>query len=553
MNDILHRLDDFAITSKRRKMTDQQMTKAVKGSVARLSNGLDILEEQPDLATEPDPVRWGEAMLFNRDGSPQRYWDHQKEALRNPARKQVKQSARDTGKTTVLATKALHWAFTRPRRIVLIATPQRSHYAKIIAKIEGYQSLNPSLDARTEWFTDKAGGTELRFANGSRILFRHTNPHGTAVRGEDADMVVADESAWICKNGWDALEGCLRADGDGIMDVFSNPNGLRSTPYYRFTTQDKTFVVQRWPRTLNPFFTEQMDAELVVYHGGKDTPGYQHEVLGVHGEPLFSVFKEADILAALQPHPSYTLRRISGADIPDISSSSETELRTRLRDLLALPRRRGVFYLGGDLGLSRDPSDFTIAEETPDGRLILEGRIHCENLPYPLQAEVVALLDEAYAFTSIGLDAGNNGMGMYQDLTTLDKFKVHNFASRLKPFSFGTSVVVGYEVDEHGQEDESKPLKRFVKVHATDLMNLALSQKQLVLYDEDLEMQDQLSGHTYRLSGEHRITYTKGNDHIVDSLRCLFMARWDHAGGVAEVGSAEEMGVPVMLVSNRGF
>lgn len=63
-------------------------------------------------ATLSDPVLWGQAYLYNRDGSGRDYWPHQVEDLRCPAKNIIHLDGRDVGKSIVLSTDALHYAFT---------------------------------------------------------------------------------------------------------------------------------------------------------------------------------------------------------------------------------------------------------------------------------------------------------------------------------------------------------------------------------------------------------------------------------------------------------
>ena len=67
-------------------------------------------KERKLAATLSDPVLWGQAYLYNRDGSGRDYWPHQVEDLRCPAKNIVHLDGRDVGKSIVLSTDALHYA-----------------------------------------------------------------------------------------------------------------------------------------------------------------------------------------------------------------------------------------------------------------------------------------------------------------------------------------------------------------------------------------------------------------------------------------------------------
>ena len=96
-----------------------------------------------------------------------------------------------------------------------------------------------------------------------------------------------DEGAWLTERAWKALRQCLKAGG--TLRIYSTPNGLRDTTYYRLTSSDQ-FKVFRWPSWLNPGWNEEREAELLEFYGGRDSSGWQHEVAGEHGKPSYGAF-----------------------------------------------------------------------------------------------------------------------------------------------------------------------------------------------------------------------------------------------------------------------
>jgi hypothetical protein len=544
-------IEDFEVFTARRPSI-KQLQNEMKKIASEMTEGNDLFEEHPELFTEPDPVKWGEAVLHDRKGQPLTYWPHHLTFLRSKNKRRAVRGGRDIGKTTVLKTVVLHKGFTQPNKNILIATPKKSHYAKIIALLRKEFRFNPSLARRVEWATDEADNIELRFYNGSVIYFRQGFPDGEAFLGLDADMVAVDEAARMMEIGWKNLDGCLRADGDQEEDIYSNPDGRRNTTYYRRTNgkenragqEDMPFELFWWPRWLNPSWNEDLHKKLIEAHGGENTPGYKHEVAGEHGAPEFAAFVEENVLAALVTIEDYALLRITGEEFSDLASSDqsvEREIRSRIEELISvLPERSGVFYLGADLGYTSDPSDLLIDQQRPDGVQVGLVHVHCEHVPYPIMAELIAALDRRYHFAALGIDRGSNGIAVYQDLTGLDKFKSLRLAERLFAFDFGGALLIGYDSDEDGEEDYDKPIKKFAKVHATDLINEALRTHSLLLSDADTAQEDQLIGQTYSLTGS-RIVYSKGNDHTVDARRCLHLARWRLCDGIDEAGKETEV------------
>ncbi len=60
---------------------------------------------------------------------------------------------------------------------------------------------------------------------------------------------------------------------------------------------------------------------------------------------------------------------------------------------------------------------------------------------------------------------------------------------------------------------------------------------------EDLELEDQCTTHTYTLR-DGRVIYSKGNDHIIDAVRCALLAR--EQANLDQVGEETVSLIPVL-------
>ena len=105
---------------------------------------------------------------------------------------------------------------------------------------------------------------------------------------------------------------------------------------------------------------------------------------------------------------------------------------------------------------------------------------------------------------------------LMQELLGLDKFREHKFGERLHGFDFGGTTIIGYEGDE--------PVKKRTKEFMTSLINAALNKQKIEFPSEDRVLEDQFATHTYHL-GERNVIYSKGNDHVIDAVRCAVLAR----------------------------
>ena len=93
-------------------------------------------------------------------------------------------------------------------------------------------------------------------------------------------------------------------------------------------------------------------------------------------------------------------------------------------------------------------------------------------------------------------------------------------------FNFGSSVLIGYD-------DANRELKKPTKEYMTQLLIKAMQRKRILFPDNDLDIEHEFLTHTYSLNNG-RIVYSKGNDHIIDSARCAFLARDQQLTGVIE-------------------
>jgi hypothetical protein len=479
-----------------------------------------MTDDERDLGrTLLDPVLWGESYLKNRDGSQRGYWLHQKEDLLCAERNIVHLDGRDCGKSIVLTTDALHYAFTNNGGQGLIAAPHQGHLDTLIEEIEFQLDSNPELMVSiglTKYGKPKIIRKpyfRLEFTNGSVLYFRPAGAYGDAFRSLHVQRVWVDEGAWLSEKAWKALRQCLKAGGK--LRIYSTPNGLRDTTYYRLTTSSN-FKVFRWPSWINPIWNEEREQELLEFYGGRDSAGWQHEVAGEHGKPAYGAFNLDSLNTARQVVAEYRRLSILGEDLKDCQT--EEESFDRMEMLLGLIPQDGVYWIGGDLGYTNDPTELVLfREEESEGRqaLKLVLRVHLEHVQYPHIAQLIGLLDRYYSPTGIGVDNGGNGLAVVQELLTLDKYKELGLEGRLHGYDFGGMTTLAIR--------EGREVRKRTKELMTTLINGALQRRQIVLPITDSEIEDQFTTHTYTLQNGN-VIYSKGNDHIVDAVRCAVLA-----------------------------
>lgn len=486
-----------------------------------------------------DPVMWGGSYLKNRDGSPRGYWPHQVDDLKCEDKNIIHLDGRDAGKTVNITTDALHFAFTTRGGQGLIAAPHQGHLDTLSEEIEFQLNSNDELMrsiALTKYGKPKITRKpyfRLEFTNGSILYFRPAGAYGEAFRSLHVERVWVDEGAWLSEKAWKALRQCLKAGGK--LRIYSTPNGLRDTTYYRLTTSS-SFTVFRWPSWINPSWNKERELELLEFYGGKDTAGWQHEVAGEHGKPSYGAFNIEHLNICRQELMEYRKVVISGEDLSDCET--EEQSYDRLEMLLNLMPQTGVFWIGGDLGYTNDPTEIVVfrEDEFGDRRVVtLILRIHMEHVSYPHIAQMISLLERYFTPVGIGIDNGGNGLAVVQELLTLDKYKPLQLEGRLRGYDFGGMTTLAVR--------EGREIRKRTKELMTSLINGALQRRQIVFPADDSEIEDQFTTHTYTLSNGN-IIYSKGNDHIVDAVRCAMLA---HGQGRLDAVTEERVCVMPIL------
>jgi len=489
--------------------------------------------------TLASPVLWGQGYLRNRDGNPRVFWPHQVEDLLCGEKNIIHLDGRDVGKSVCISTDVLHFAFTTHGGRGLIAAPHQGHLDTLVEEIEFQLDTNADLMASialTKYGKQKIHRKpyfRLEFTNGSILYFRPAGAYGDAFRSLHVDRVWVDEGAWLTEKAWKALRQCLTSGGR--LRIYSTPNGLRNTTYHRLTTSTQ-FKVFRWPSWLNPIWSEEREAELLEFYGGRDSAGWQHEVAGEHGKPSYGAFNIEYLNLCRQELLEYQKVVITGDELSGCTTEEETH--DRLETLLNLMPQTGVFWIGGDLGYTNDPTELVVFQKMELGErriLKLVLRVHMEHVAYPHIAQTIALLDRYYTAMGIGVDNGGNGLAVVQELLTLDKYKDLVLEGRLRGYDFGGMTTLAVR--------DGKEVRKRTKEFMTSLINGTLQRRQIIFPADDLEIEDQFTTHTYTLH-DGRVVYSKGNDHIIDAVRCALLAR--EQANLDQVGEETVSLIPVL-------
>lgn len=548
------------------------------------------LDEALVAFTFEDPVRWCETYLFEPDtGEPYRLWDYQVPSMQAWGQDVVHQDGAECGKTREIIG-LIAWAGctavggTTANPWSLVAAPQQTHLDEIILALEEQFGVSEGAAAKTLishfWLKPKrTPHTMHRFLSPnpqrpdkpsvSRTYYRPGGHDGEAFRGVHVnafgffDEAAKIKTALIFSEFWRALKPGARAR------LYSVPDGDRSTEFFRLTQQavldlpsgEKGYRLFRWAQMLKPapFWSADREAEMVRRFGGRNTPGYQRNVLGEHGQAENPVWSWAVLLPNVVDLPEYRVIRLhADAEADTLSAEVQrchlrftagrksgeyewlidtaTPLTEMLRGddngrrealmahLRPFIRRRdsGVIWAGADLGERNDPTEIIISEQI--GTEIVDiARIHAKGMPYHLQAELIWCIDHLTGHRAgWGVDMGSAGTAVVKMLIDTDRFASANFGERLVGFHFQESVdCIGEdgealrEIDRRTGDDaiRTAPAKHW----ATQAITARLQGVGYALaYDTDAL--NDMATQTAREGAKWPI-YSKANDHIPDARR----------------------------------
>lgn len=542
------------------------------------------------LFTFEDPVRFAETYYVEPDtGAPYRFFDYQRESMRAWRQDCVHEDGAEVGKTREIVA-LLGWAHctamggTLARPTSLVAAPQQTHLDEIILAIEeqfgagddgamgrGFLSqfwLKPKRTPHTmHRFRCPNPLNPERFGT-ALVYYRPAGVDGEAFRGLHVNAFGLYDEAAKAKRKVHMSE-FVRALKPGCRQrLYSVPDGDRATEFYRLCQQAVIGLPEgqpgmrkfHWPKTIMPppFWTPEREQEFIKRYGGRDTPGYQRNVLGMWGDAENPVFRWEDLLPNIAELPDFrviellwdaasgsmavTVKRIRlaigdrGAKsaqedwLSDIAidlapfKGGDDERRAAFRDLVrahvVVPRHLGVLWAGADLGERADPTEIIVSEEVgPLLRDVL--RVKAKGFPYHAQCELIHALHTLFGCKPFwGADLGNAGTAVVKTMQSEDKFRDGDYDVHLSGFHFQNTVECRDEnglVLEEETGDGPVPIKAPAKHWATQMIVSRLQAGGFAIAF-DTAVLDSMTSHTARAGTKWPI-YAKVNDHAIDARR----------------------------------
>ena len=295
-----------------------------------------------------DPVLWVETNLVNRPEDGGGLWQlfpYQRPSLRFRGHV-VHQDGAEVGKSREIVGLLLWGCLAAERGSVLVGSALDGDLDEIWDEVEWQLSANPFLAEALRTRTTKPY-RRLTWRNGLRVLFRPAGHDGRAYRGIHVrGWLLHDEAAKVVNpRSWSefwraAKPGCeiriysvptgdrqctfqriadnaVPADSivpadtpEQILAQLLSPSAAATPESVRALARDlggRTWVRFHWPKTImpHPFWSDDRRQEFVAFYGGPDEPGYVHNVLGLPGDPEYTLFPERLLKPALTWIPDY--------------------------------------------------------------------------------------------------------------------------------------------------------------------------------------------------------------------------------------------------------
>lgn len=437
-------------------------------------------------------VEFARAFLRDRNGRPWTVRDYQRDSLESRARRKVHCSGRDVGKTAEIEIMAAWASMVLPNKSMLIATQHEAHIAPLMRRLQNLFENNPALSSNVLAIR-ATPAWHFTFKNGFEIHGRIAGKDGINFQGMHVDFQIVDEAQNMEDESWNQIYPAL--NGEGFRWIYGVPNGLRNQFYH--LSRNPQYEQHHWPSTLNPEYTPAKDAEMLYLYNGKDSPGYIHNILGLHGSPENNVFNMQKFADCVHH------------DIPFIDTILTPN--DELPETLPFEDEPGPFYLGCDLGFAQDPSELVLYRA--ENYLITNfARIQLRHVDYALQQHIIQLLDSRYRFTRIGIDTGHSGLAVIHNLCTLGI----EWPARIFPVNFGGYI-------QFNDDTDFLKIPRSTKERLTELLYRRISERS-IRFPDIPERALQYAGHTCYTNPCGRLIYSKGNDHIIDADRCAIAA-----------------------------
>jgi hypothetical protein len=255
---------------------------------------------------------------------------YQEKLLNDSSQRIIACMGRQTGKTTTIATKAIHYAFTHPKTTTLIITPSMRQsmimFDKILTLTYQNRLLRKSITRKTR--------TIIQLTTGSTIIALPCSEH--LPRGYTANLAICDEASFIPEPIITEILFPMLSTTNGTAIFLSTPWDKNHFFYKAFL--NPAYSTHKIPSTENPLIPQAFLAEM---EQNMTAEAYKREYQAEFTEAAASYFPQELIRQCI-----------------------EHAQRLSLEPYATLEQQipKGEYYAGLDLGKLQDHSALAVVQ-----------------------------------------------------------------------------------------------------------------------------------------------------------------------------------------------
>jgi phage terminase large subunit-like protein len=310
---------------------------------------------------------------------------YQEKLLNDNSERIVACMGRQTGKTTTIATKAIHFAFTHPKTTTLIISPSMRQSMIMFDKILNFTHSNPILRKSVTRKTR----TIIQLTNGSNIIALPCSEH--LLRGYTANLAICDEASFIPETILTEIIYPMISTTKGTTVLLSTPWDKNHFFYKAFLNPQ--YSTHKIPSAENPLIPQEFLDEMKQ---NMTAEAYTREYEAEFTEAASSYFQQELIRKSIELAQSLRLEPYANLE----------------QNIL-----KAEYYAGLDLGKLMDHSALAIVQKTERNSLKLV--YHCQfplQMPYSEVINTVVRADEKFQFKKLLADQSGIGEPILENL-----------------------------------------------------------------------------------------------------------------------------------------
>jgi len=323
------------------------------------------------------PVEFAEKVLGIKP------FPYQVKLLEDKNKRLVAVMGRQSGKTTTIAVKALHFALTSKNATILITSPSLRQSMIMFSRIWGFITKSP-LKSRVTRHTR----TVIEFDNGSQIVALPASEH--FLRGYTAQMIILDEAAFMPEELITNVIFPMISTTDGYAVLLSTPWGRNHFFYRAF--MNPAYSVHRVKSSECPLikseFLEEMKRNMTEQ-------AYRMEYEAEFAEASNSFFPQDLIRQCVANDPPVEFIQSLEAKIPP-----------------------GEYYAGVDIGKLEDHSVIAVLKREGENLKLVYLHEFPLGTPYSSVIGHITRANQKFRFQKIFIDQTGIGEPIFEELKT---------------------------------------------------------------------------------------------------------------------------------------